>query len=273
MYTGALAEFSAYLTHVRGYSTHTVAAYLRDVSVYISYCQNGANWDQISQILASQYSVVSIRRKRSAMMTYWRFLHQRGELKEVPILPSLSAYYRPIPHYLSQSEWGGLWSALAGVSQRNRLVVGITYSAGLRVGEVAKLTWDCINVSASTIRVLGKGGAERMVPVRRELLLELQQYWQSMHQKRVKRGWLIRPVSSRLIQYIIQDALGVCQLNRVVSAHSLRHTAAVHLLNSGATLVDVQQFLGHQSIQTTRHYAKTTRQREKQEAMQCHPRW
>ena len=269
-----VAGFERYLRHVRRCSPHTIRAYVGDVTDYLAWIQGKADgWTVYLNALDARYEGVTIRRKRAAVMAYCRYLYQHGHVSDVPHYPSPVRLHRRIPHFLSETEWQALLQALMGMSLRDRLMVTLTYSSGLRVGEVARLCWRDIDQTDHTVRVVGKGEKERLVPMDPGLVPGLQTYYQALLDRRAKRGWLRAPVSSRLVQYVITRALAQAGLGSPYTPHSLRHTAAVHLLNAGATLVDVQHFLGHQTIHTTRHYAQTNPQRELEEAQRCHPRW
>jgi len=266
--------FERYLRTVRRCSDHTIRAYMGDVADYLAWIQGKVDgWAVYLGALDARYEGVTIRRKRAAVMAYCRYLYQQGQLSDVPHYPSPVRLHRRIPHFLSETQWYAVRQGLQAMPLRDQLMVTLTYSSGLRVGEVARLCWGDIDGVAATVRVVGKGEKERVVPMDPGLVPGLQQYYQTVLDRRATRGWLRAPVSSRLVQYVITRALAAGGLGPPFTPHSLRHTAAVQLLNAGATLVDVQHFLGHQTIHTTRHYAKTNPQRELEEAQRCHPRW
>lgn len=266
--------FEQYLRTVRRCSPHTIRAYVGDVTDYLAWIHGKVDgWSVYLTALDARYDGVTIRRKRAAVMAYSRYLYHQGHISDLPHYPSPVRLHRRIPSFLSQTEWQRVVDGLADMSLRDRLMVTLTYSSGLRVGEVARLCWADIDGISHTVRVVGKGDQERVVPMDSALFPALEQYYQTVRDRRAKRGWLRAPVSVRLVQYVITRALAKAGLGSPLTPHSLRHTAAVQLLNSGATLVDVQQFLGHQTIHTTRHYAKTNPQRELEEAQRCHPRW
>jgi len=185
---------------------------------------------------------------------------------------------------------GALAAALA---RRDRAVLELLYAAGLRVGELVGLDWGSIDLSARMVRVLGKGGKERMVPFGRPAAAALRRWlldWESVRAPQGKAAWGEpadhagageEPVflnhrggrlSDRSVRRIIDRWIEQAALARGVHPHTLRHTFATHLLEGGADVRVVQELLGHASVTTTQLYTRVTADTLREVYAAAHPR-
>ena len=156
------------------------------------------------------------------------------------------------------------------------------YATGLRVSELVGLRLQDINLEAGFVRVMGKGGKERLVPVGSKALEELKKYisegrGQILKRYRVQSPYLFinargGPLTRQGFWKILKGYVLKAGVRKKVSPHSLRHSFASHLLEGGADLRSLQEMLGHSDISTTQIYTHVTREKLKQIHEQCHPR-
>jgi len=165
---------------------------------------------------------------------------------------------------------------------RNRAMLELLYSCGLRVSELIDVRISCLHIDEGFIRVIGKGNKERLVPVGGAALRWIQYYKEQtrLHQA-AKAGqddflFLNRrgsKLSRMMVFNIIRELVQKCGITKQVSPHTFRHSFATHLVEAGADLRAVQEMLGHASITTTEIYTHLDRQRLREEVMLFHPRY
>ena len=160
---------------------------------------------------------------------------------------------------------------------RNRAILELFYSTGIRLSELVGLKRTSLDLLGQTVRVLGKGRKERIVPVGRAALDALSAYQSVQTDGEAAGGSLFTngrgsALSQRTVQRIVRKKLGEVSEARKLSPHVLRHTFATHMLNAGADLRAVQELLGHASLSTTQIYTHVTTERLKQVYEKAHPR-
>ncbi|MES2571412.1 MAG: site-specific tyrosine recombinase/integron integrase [Verrucomicrobiota bacterium] len=227
----------------------------------------------------------TIRLHFAALRTFYRFLSERhgllvNPLKEVQ-LPKLE---KKLPIVLTLKQIDELLTAPLRVEkeaqapvwmpQRDAAIMELFYSSGLRLAELASLDVEQIDPFTESVRVLGKGRKERMVPVGVPALTAIQHYRQSAG---VSEGALFlnkqrERLSARSIWLLLKRYLRHTSIALKVSPHKLRHSFATHLLDAGADLRSVQSLLGHASLSTTQIYTHVTTERLKQAYNSAHPR-
>ncbi|OQY13184.1 MAG: hypothetical protein B6I31_01645 [Desulfobacteraceae bacterium 4572_19] len=212
----------------------------------------------------------SIARRISALRSFFDYLVRSGVILENPtafiILPKLD---KTIPTFLSVDE---IFRLLDGIKTdtllglRNRAIFELFYSTGIRVSELAGLDVKNIDVKERTICVLGKGGKERIVPVGRRVVNIIREYRERVFREHGCKSVLKSlddplflnknktRLSARSIRRILSKIASQCGIAVPVSPHGLRHSFATHMLESGADLRSVQEFLGHKSLSTTQKY-------------------
>ncbi|MCE9610476.1 MAG: tyrosine recombinase XerC [Chthoniobacter sp.] len=227
----------------------------------------------------------TIRLHFAALRTFYKFLNQRHGLRDNPLsavqLPKLD---RKLPVFLTATQIEELLSAPLRVEKqaqapvwmpaRDAAILELFYSSGLRLAELVALDVKDVDVFSETVRVLGKGRKERVVPVGAPALEAIQRYRQAA---RVETGPLfLSKVRSRLtaanVWLAIQRYLRHTSIPVRISPHKLRHSFATHLLDAGADLRSVQALLGHSSLSTTQIYTHVTTERLKKAYDQAHPR-
>ena len=274
------AEFADWLLVERGYSEKTVSSYLSDVGELFRYCADRENADPFDRetirgFIASLHgknSPASVARKLSALRTFFRYLRLQGELGHNPLHgianPRLVRY---IPSFLTVDEVFCLLDAPDRKDRfglRDRAIMELLYSTGIRVSELAGLNEDDLDFADSMVRVVGKGNKERVVPVGQAALDAVQRYLpqrQQLIQDRVTRGHeperealFLNNRGTRLtvrsIERMIREYGQRAGIQVTVTPHALRHSFATHLLEMGADLRVVQELLGHVSLSTTQKY-------------------
>jgi len=286
-----LGRFLNYLTVEKGLSQNTLEAYKRDIQKFKNYLEktgkditNFKRNDLISYInhlrdLGTQTTTVA--RNLAALRGLCKFMLMEGIIKEDPVenLPTPSGWRR-IPKVIGVEEVSTLLGKIEGkkLSLRDRALLEIIYSSGLRVSEVINIKLGDINFEAGFLTVKGKGSKERVVPINERTLNILKKYIRELRPKLLKdrtspflflaKGG--KPLTrQRLWQLIKIYSTG---LSMDISPHTLRHCFASHLLDGGADLRALQKMLGHADISTTQIYTKVTPERLKKIHKEYHPR-
>lgn len=227
----------------------------------------------------------TIRLEFAALRSFYRFLCERKGLAANPLHPvSLPKAEKRLPVFLTAAQIEALLrapreaepekQAPAWMPLRDTAILELFYSSGLRLAELAALDVRDIDTYNETVRVLGKGSKERIVPVGEPALEAIQQY---RLQARVQSGPLfISKLRKRLgnasIWTLVKKYLRLAEIPVPASPHKLRHSFATHLLDAGADLRSVQSLLGHASLSTTQIYTHVTTERLKKAYDSAHPR-
>ncbi|RLB43423.1 MAG: site-specific tyrosine recombinase XerD [Deltaproteobacteria bacterium] len=288
-------SFLSYLRVERGLSDNSIEAYSRDIIHFLS-SLNGqkAHPSEVSQqdVLAyvmalSRYRAPrSVARHLSAIKTFFRFLTTEGHIPSNPArLVDSPKIPRNLPHPLSISEVERLLDTpdpKTVLGLRDQAMLELAYASGLRVSELVGLRLQDLNLETGFVRVLGKGGKERLVPIGTKAQEVIKKYISESRTKILKGGSIQSPflfVNSRGRRLtrqgfwkILKGYVSKAGIRKGVSPHSLRHSFASHLLERGADLRSVQVMLGHSDIATTQIYTRVTREKLKQIHEQCHPR-
>jgi integrase/recombinase XerC len=226
----------------------------------------------------------SLSRKISSLRSFYRFLLTSHRVDHNPVIGVLlPAKDKHLPDFLLFEEVNRLFESfdLNDANQlRNRALFELMYASGLRVGEAVVLTLSSINFGERTLRFVGKGSKERLVPFYTDAGLILQRYLQTarpilMEQKRHDRVFVNQkgePLTARGIEYLLEKAARTAGISRNVHPHMLRHSFATHMLDNGADLRLVQELLGHSSISTTQIYTHVTLDRLRETYLKAHPR-
>jgi len=269
-----------YLDHLiveRGLSDNTVAAYRRDLIIYIKYLETrglrGMDGLTLDETLSFAEEVTRTRnpssaaRILSAIKGFHRYIYREGELNRLDIeeISAPRAASR-VPFVLSQNEVESLLEKpdSSRLGLRDRAILDIGYSSGMRVSEICRLKFESIEYDLLLIRIRGKGQKERIVPFGRKALRSLQRYCFESRPELLRdeirpevflnyRG---NPISRVSIWKIIKKYAARAGLPPQTSPHTLRHSFATHLIEGGADLRVVQEILGHSSISTTQIYTR-----------------
>ncbi len=284
--------FEAFLASLHHLSRHTHNAYQRDLRVLISYCEdnNIASWSyldaaQLRNFVAFRHRKgiggKTLQRNLSAIRAFYRYMIQRGKVSANPatgILPPKSP--RKLPKALDVDQAFQLAEIDANdlLAKRDRAIIEVLYSCGLRLAELVDLDLGQIDFPDATVTVTGKGNRTRTVPIGRHAI-EALKIWLQQRKTLIRedteavfishRG---RRISPRTIQQRLKK-WGMRQgLDSNVHPHVLRHSFASHLLESSGDLRAVQELLGHADISTTQIYTHLDFQHLAQVYDKAHPR-
>jgi integrase/recombinase XerC len=269
--TGLAEQFLRHLSAERGASRHTVRAYRADLEDFRGYCREAGvgEVEEVDGRLIRAYLADLHRRGRdpatvarhlSTLRSWFRFLVRRGVVEQntaravkSPRQPRKLAGFLPVDEAIPMVDARGL----AGPRRaRAAAILELLYASGLRVSELTGLDLGDVDHQAMTVRVLGKGDKERIVPFGRGAARALAAYLGA-------RADAIGPVflnarggrlTSRSVATLVKRAARAAGIERRVSPHTLRHTFATHLLDGGADLRVVQELLGHSRLTTTQRY-------------------
>jgi len=266
-----LEAFLRHLALEKGASPHTLRSYRTDLLEFVRLGGADASpaWlravdaravrGYLARLHGRGLDAVSVARKLASLRSWFRFLVRRGVLernvaREVrgPKLPRKLASFLPIDEATVLVEA----RAIGGAERpRDVALLEFLYATGLRVSEVAGLDDNRLDRAQQTVRVLRKGGKERIVPYGRRAATAVEAYLG----ERTERGPLFisrrgRRLTVRSIHSIVKRSASASGITRRVSPHTLRHTFATHLLDAGADLRAIQELLGHSRLSTTQRY-------------------
>lgn len=290
----ALDQFLTELAAQRRASDHTIAAYRRDVArVLDAIAAPGrpvppADWtrERLERSMRDLYragrSAATAARALAAWRSFSRFCVRRGILEHDPAraiaFPRLA---KRLPRTLPEPELSAALDRVGGgdpVSLRDRALLELTYSSGLRLSELTGLRHADFDRAAELVRVRGKGRRERLVPVGRRALEALDHYLAATGRTGERGATPVFPgrrgaaLSNRTVQRVVARRLAEVARGMRVSPHALRHSFASHLLDHGADLRAIQELLGHRSLASTQVYTHVSRARLRGAYEQSHPR-
>jgi integrase/recombinase XerC len=296
----AIQEFKNYLLVERNASSNTLDAYLNDITQFQDFLTHSGHAVESSSIqiktidrlavrsfmsylYEEKYSATTMRRKLSTLSSFFRFLCREGYVKNnVANTVPAPRMQNKLPAYFSVDDMFRLLQLPQGESflpVRDRALLELFYSCGLRISELVGLTLANTNLESHTVKVLGKGGKERLLPLGRQCVDALKTYLNTRMDKTQKPGTdqlflnhrgagiTVRGVRKVVDKYVKQGNFA-----GGVSPHSIRHSFATHLLEGGADLRSIQELLGHSSLSTTQKYTHLTLDRLSETYDKAHPR-
>lgn len=294
----AIRGFSQYLRLEKSLSANSIEAYISDVEKLRRFCEqdlsvlsplNTSTADVkkfISFIHELGLSATTQSRIISGLKSFFGYLILEKEIKSDPMeLIDTPRTGRKLPDVLSVDEVDRMLSAVdlsRSDGHRNRAMLELLYSCGLRVSELTDIRISCIHASEGFIRVIGKGNKERLIPVGKTALRWIQHYLeQTRNHQTIKPGHedflFLNQRGSKLSRMtvfnVIRELAQKTGIHKQISPHTFRHSFATHLVEAGADLRAVQEMLGHASITTTEIYTHLDRQRLREEILSFHPRY
>jgi integrase/recombinase XerD len=298
---GQISRFMDYLSVERGLAKNTLDAYGRDLARYSAYLQakgvtdaTEADENIVSGFVAfragseyaegRRYRPSSVARSLAAVRMFHLFLLREGEAEgnpsEAVVRPKVP---RTLPRPLSLEEVEAILRAPgeadpAGI--RDRAILETLYGAGLRISELVGLDVDEVDLDEGSVRVMGKGSKERLVPLGRFAVAALESYLTrarpTLAGSRSGAAVFLNQRGGRLTRQgatrVLKGAATGAGLTKRVTPHTLRHSFATHLLEGGADVRVVQELLGHASLATTQIYTLVTGERLREEYFSSHPR-
>ncbi len=292
--TPVFTAYRRYLRLQRNFSANTVEAYLADLQKLLSYLDGAgisieeATLDDLRHFAAGLHDIgISPRsqcRILSGVRSFYRFMLLDGRMENDPTelleSPQLGEH---LPEVLTTDEVDRMEAAVdlsKWEGHRNRAIVEVLFSCGLRVSELVTLRLSSLYLDQGFIRVMGKGSKERLVPISQRAITELGFWFDDRCHMDIRRGeedyvFLNRRgshLTRTMILIIIKQLAAEAGITKTVSPHTLRHSFATVLLEGGADLRAIQVMLGHESIGTTEIYTHIDMTTLRQQILEHHPR-
>lgn len=290
-----LKPFIDYLTLEKKYSVHTVTAYKRDVSDFFDFSKETFEISSLAEVhypMVRSWIVVlvdsgisnrTVNRKISSLKTFYRFLLKVGAVTETPLAKHRALKTaKKIQIPFSEAEISDVLALLKDADDfegmRNKLIVELFYSTGMRRAELINLQLSDISEVKKTIKVLGKRNKERIIPLLPSIIKTLKEYMVFRKEVDVNNSLFLVLTSKGvkvyegLIYRVITSYFEVASAKIKKSPHILRHSFATHLLNEGAALTAVKELLGHASLASTQVYTHNNITTLKEVYRVAHPR-
>lgn len=299
------APFDAWITHLRhnrGLSEHTIRAYGSDLASCLDFLgsNEGASADDIAQTLTTRKirlwlgssaqegaSRSTLSRKTASLRAFTSWAHERGILPSDPALALATARAEQrLPQVLNRNDAERLMEHArsrardeGSVALRDWAILETVYATGIRVSELCGLELTSLERASATLRVVGKGNKERVVPLTPIALVAIER-WLGQGRPALAHddsgsalfiGERGKRVDARIVRSMIHREAARAGVPDV-APHALRHTAATHLLQGGADLRSVQEILGHSSLRTTQRYTHVDADRLSAIYQRAHPR-
>ena len=292
---GLLERFLTYLRAGRNASPYTVKNYCNDIGQFLDYCRarGVGSIEQVDRSLlraylaeldAAGYVKASIARRMAELRSFGDFLVREDVLERNPFRTvGTPRIPKRLPQYLTIAELEALLSVpdtSTPLGLRNRAIVEVLYAAGLRVSELVGLNMTDVDLAQAQVRVVGKGGKERIGLLGRPAVRAVRAYLNGGRPELLGRQptgalWLNHRggrLTVRGVALVLDKAGKQAGIRTPVTPHVLRHTFATHLLDGGADLRVVQELLGHANLVTTQIYTHVSQSRAREVYLGAHPR-
>jgi integrase/recombinase XerC len=296
-----LRDFLEYLRYNRNASAHTIRAYESDISQYLAWvataCQRPVNELTPVDLAASTVRThvaelgrqgearSSVARKMSALRSFVRYLRREGQLEHDPTALAVAPRRaQTLPAHLTEAEMSRLLElpdAGEPLGRRDRAILELFYASGLRLSELESLDLENVDFRGRMVRVLGKGGKERIIPfnqtTERALRAWLKDRVVIVANQRTSRNPLFvnyrgTRLTGRSVDRLLRRYVAQFTTQTGISAHALRHSFATHLLQRGADLRAIQELLGHARLSTTQRYTHVNAAQLVDVYRKAHPR-
>ena len=302
-----LRTFIDYLTLNRNVSAHTANAYESDVQQFLAFASRhvekpdlrpeDVDLDLIRAFMGELHrkgqSRASASRKLSALRTFMKYLKREGWIETDPSALAVSPKReQKVPAHLSVDEMSRLLEmpdTSSPLGRRDRAILELFYASGLRLSELVGLDLDDMNLTARMVRVMGKGGKERLVPFTETAKRTLREWLKDREELRVAaaKAQSLKPrgapepvfvnarggrLTGRSVQRLVARYVAGCSTRFGISPHALRHSFATHLLQNGADLRAIQELLGHVQLSTTQRYTHVNAAQLLEVYRKAHPR-
>ncbi len=289
-------SFLHYIQTEKRYSPHTVRSYINDLDQFFSFLLNQnlsadpahvtshdvRAW--IVSLMSNGYSAVSVHRKISCLRVFYRYLRKEGFVLSDPlekvVLPKRK---KTLPVFVEEESIAKLLDndnfgdSLAGI--RNRTIIEMLYLTGIRRAELIGLHDRDLDLESALVKVTGKRNKQRIIPLTKRFVESLREFINIRNASTFLHpdGWLFvtdkgNKLYDKYVYNIVNDYLAMVTTIEKKSPHVLRHTFATHMLNHGADLNTIKEFLGHANLSATQIYTHTTFEKLKKIYKQAHPR-
>ncbi len=289
-----IENYIRYLKLEKNHSANTLDAYIRDLDKLIIFLKHenkdikDVELTDLQNFAATLYDIGivprSISRILSGIRSFFKYLFLDGYIETDPTeLLESPQTGEHLPEVLTEEEIDKMEAVIdtgKWEGQRNRAIIEVLFSCGLRVSELVNLKISCLYMDEGFVRILGKGNKERLVPISKKAIKEIQYWFADRNIMNIKNGeedyvFLNRRgahLTRTMILIIIKQAAAMAGIKKTVSPHTLRHSFATALLEGGADLRAIQMMLGHESIGTTEIYTHIDTTTLREEILNHHPR-
>jgi len=292
----AIENFLAYLQQERNYSDHTIRSYRTDLHQFEAFLTDfDLDYRQVArsdirmylaQLKRRRNRKATIARKLASLKSFYRYLKRKHAVDTNPAaLVATPKQDKALPKFLTLEEINRLFELIDTgdfFGKRNRAILELFYATGMRIAELVTIRMKQIDLDHQLVRVLGKGGKERIVPFGNPAAAALRQYVSARRAFLMEAGALAEEhlflnkdahgISARGVRMIVTRFLYMAADRHGLSPHALRHSFATHMLDNGADLRAIQELLGHASLSTTQRYTHITHDRLMQIYRRAHPR-
>lgn len=272
-----ILPFLDYLKFERRFSQHTIISYHTDLTSFFDFLVTTYDYKNLKEITHShirswlaflkegKLAAKSINRKISTLRSFYKFQVKQGLLLQNPMIKIIAPKNeKRLPQFVADKDIRRLLNSVEFTEdwqgKTDKLLISILYNTGIRLSELISLKPSSINFSNSSIKVIGKGNKERIIPVSADLLNEIKKYqkeWLSIHDQSSNNlfvGSKGKPLNPKAVYNTIKKYLTLVTTIEKRSPHVLRHSFATHLSNNGADLNAVKELLGHTSLAATQVY-------------------
>ena len=291
-----IETFLSYLSHEKRYSPHTIISYKNDLRQFSDYLKStyelellGAKYVQIRDymvyLMSNDIGVNSVGRKMSSLRSFYKYNQRQGLIASNPLAQIKSPKApKPLPVFIDDQKLDQLLDSEllfndSFASQRDKVLLEVLFGTGMRLAELLTLKDSDVNFYEGTVKVIGKGGKQRIIPIPKPLNLMLKEFidLKSLQNFDNKSEALIvnnegNSATRPFIYRTVKSYLTYISTQEKRSPHVLRHSYATSLLNRGADLNAIKELLGHASLASTEVYTHNSIERLKTIYKQAHPK-
>ena len=281
-----IETYSEYLIFQKGLSPNTVDSYISDLKKLSLYLQDSEISQQSIEnyfldISDFNYSTSTKKRFYSSIKNFLKYLDEEENILQIKLSELRLKSIRKLPEVLSVEDIEKMINAYKHddfLNSRNKTIIDVLYSTGCRVSELCNINLSDLDLVDNSLKLKGKGSKQRIVPIGSELKLNLLKYLKIRENFINSKGEPLFLTKSRnsldrtAVFRIIKNTALKASLDTNIHPHTLRHSAATHMLEGGCDLRTVQEFLGHSSVSTTQIYTKVTKEFLEEAFLESHPR-
>jgi len=290
-----IQPFLDFLKFEKRFSQHTVTSYQNDLTSFFDYIimQYGeTSLPQVSHIFIRSWLASlkdeglvakSINRKISTLRSFFKYQVKRGVLEMTPMAKIISPKNeKALPQFVAEKDISTLLQHVEFTNdwkgKTERLLLSLFYNTGMRLNELINLKESGFNASNYSLKILGKGNKERILPLSKDVVLDIQQYIDSKSDQPGLSNEFVfvnargKQLAPRSVYASVKKYLGLVTTIDKKSPHVLRHSFATHLMNNGADLNAVKELLGHSSLAATQVYTHNTIEKLKNVHKKAHPK-
>mgnify|MGYP005728431275 FL=1 len=281
-----IETYSEYLIFQKGLSPNTVDSYISDLKKLSLYLQDSEISQQSIEnyfldISDFNYSTSTKKRFYSSIRNFLKYLDEEENILQIKVSELRLKSIRKLPEVLSIEDIEKMINAYKHddfLNSRNKTIIDVLYSTGCRVSELCNINLSDLDLVDNSLKLKGKGSKQRIVPIGSELKVNLLKYLKIRENFINSKGEPLFLTKSRnnldrtAVFRIIKNTALKASLDSNIHPHTLRHSAATHMLEGGCDLRTVQEFLGHSSVSTTQIYTKVTKEFLEEAFLESHPR-